>query len=312
MSHFGLIVPLYRSAENIPDLVDVLTKLSEQLDGKMEVVAVDDGSPDGAGGLLLSCDCRFPLKVVFHSRNFGSFSAIRTGLENCSAPYVAVLAADLQEPPDLVLDFYRALAADEADVVFGRRTGRSDPLLTRMSSALFWMIYRRFVLPDIPPGGVDIFGANRKVVDAVLSIQEPNSSLVAQLFWVGFRRKFFPYLRRPRQRGKSAWNFSRRFRYMMDSIFSYSDAPIMVVLWLGLVGIFFSLMFAATTVTARLLGYIEEPGYTSLVLLVVLFGSLSLFVQGLLGSYLWRALENSKHRPLRIVSHIEEKPGEVE
>jgi len=312
MRNFGLIVPLYRSAENIPDLVDALAKLDDQLAGQLEVVVVDDGSPDGAGGLLLSCDHRFPIKVVFHSRNFGSFTAIRTGLEHCSAQYVAVLAADLQEPPELVLDFYRCLAAGEADVVFGRRVGRSDPLLTRVSSTLFWSVYRRLVLPDIPSGGVDIFGANRKVVDAVLSIREPNSSLVTQLFWVGFRREFISYTRRSRHKGKSAWNFSRRFRYMMDSIFSYSDFPIMMVLWFGLFGCMVSVSIGVITVAARVVGYINEPGYTTLVVLVLLFGSLSLFVQGILGSYLWRALENTKHRPLRVVSRIEDRPGQVE
>ena len=304
MSTYALIVPLYRSAENIPDLIEALTKLSVSLDGDLEVVAVDDGSPDGAGNLMLTQHCSFPLKVVFHSRNFGSFTAIRTGLEHTDSTYSAVIAADLQEPPELILEFYQALLNDEADVVFGHRLERSDPLVTRITSKFFWAIYRRFVLPDIPPGGVDIFGANRKVIDAVLSIEEPNSSLVAQLFWVGFRRKLVPYKRRARQKGKSAWNMARRFRYMMDSIFSYSDFPILMVLWLGIFGCTASLLFACATIIARLLGYIEEPGYTSLAVLIVLFGSLSLFVQGVLGSYLWRALENSKHRPMRIVSHI--------
>jgi hypothetical protein len=129
--------------------------------------------------------------------------------------------------------------------------------------------------------------------------------LVAQLFWVGFRRKFVPYERRERQHGKSAWSFSKRFRYMMDSIFSFSDLPILAVLWLGVAGSFLSISVGLITVIGWLLGYVSEPGYTTIVILITFVTSAVLAGQGILGCYLWRALENTKHRPLRIISHIE-------
>jgi glycosyltransferase involved in cell wall biosynthesis len=226
-------------------------------------------------------------------------------MEQATGKFVAAMAADLQEPPKLILEFFRILAEDRADITFGVRTGRSDPPLQKLLSNMFWGFYRRFIIQAMPPGGVDIFGCNRRVIESVLAIEEPNSSLVAQLFWVGFRRQFVPYERRAREHGKSAWSLSKRFRYMMDSIFSFSDLPIMVVLWLGIVGTLLSVAIGLVTVISWLFGLIDAPGYTTIVVLVTFVTSAVLVVQGILGCYLWRALENTKRRPLRIISHIE-------
>ena len=302
---FSLVIPVYRNEENIEELIASLGDMHRQLDS-LEVVFVIDGSPDASGTLLLAAQNTFPFesKIVFHSRNFGSFTAIRTGLEHASGQYIAAMAADLQEPPELIIEFFRLLRADEADVVFGQRIGRHDSLLRDALSNSFWWLYRKMVIPDIPKGGVDIFACNRLATDALLEILEPNSSLVAQLFWVGFRRKFVPYDRRKRIHGKSAWNFSRRMRYLMDSIFSFSDLPILLVLWLGIIGCVCSLSFGVIVLIARILGMIDVPGYAALVVLLTFSFSAILMVQGIIGSYLWRAFENTKRRPLRVISAV--------
>lgn len=302
----SLVIPVYRNAQNIPGLAKALDDLNDALNGDLEVIFVVDGSPDNSGQLLIELAPRaaYPCKIVFHSRNFGSFAAIRTGMEIASGDYVAAMAADLQEPPELIVDFFAVLGSGRADVVFGKREGRGDSYPTRLLSNAFWSAYRTFVLPDIPKGGVDVFACNRAVLDAVLAIEEPNSSLVVQLFWVGFRREFVSYVRRPRLHGESAWNFSRKLRYMMDSILSFSDLPIMLVLWLGAVGCSISLIFGVVTLIARLTGYVDQAGYATQILLTLFLGSLILTVQGILGLYIWRTAENTKRRPLRIISHI--------
>lgn len=306
MKTYSLIIPVYRNSEGIPSLVEALVKLDQSLSHDIEFVLVIDGSPDNSGPLLKVAlsNSNLDFKLVFHSRNFGSFTAIRTGMEKSSAQYLAVMAADLQEPPELVLRFFEILSSNSADVVFGRREGRNDPIVAKALSNAFWGAYRRFVMPDMPKGGVDIFGCNKSVRDATLQIEEPNSSLVAQLFWVGFRREFVPYTRRAREHGKSAWNLSRRLRYMADSILSFSDLPIMLVLWLGVVGCTTSAIFGFATLVAKLSGFITETGYTSLILLTLFLGSLILTVQGLLGMYIWRTAENTKRRPMRVISEI--------
>lgn len=303
----SLIIPVYKNEENIEDLLRALACLHEKIPGKLEVVFIVDGSPDSSYLLLNKAlpTAPFPSQLVTLSRNYGSFAAIRIGLELALGRHCAVMAADLQEPPELVEAFFELLEKDEADVVFGMRSGRKDGFLSGLCSALFWNMYRKLISADMPKGGVDIFACNQLVRRAVLSITEPNSSLVAQLFWVGFRRKFISYQRRKREKGESAWKFRSRFRYMLDSIFSYSDLPVIVLLWTGGIGLAVSFFFGISTLAAHLLGYIDVPGYTSIILLQVFFASSLLFTQGIIASYLWRAFENTKRRPLALMqNHI--------
>lgn len=309
----SLVVPVYRNEENIDDLLDALNVLHRRLGG-LEVVFVVDGSPDRSGELLLARreNMRFAAQILFHSRNFGAFAAIRTGLEYARGRFLAVMAADLQEPPELIERMFSILEADGADVVFGQRIGRHDSLLRDAFSNLFWWLYRKLVISSVPRGGVDIFACNRRVTTAVLEIVEPNSSLIAQLFWVGFRREFVPYERMQRTKGTSAWGVSRRIRYMMDSIFSFSDLPILLVLWFGLFGCVASAAFGLFVATARLLDFVTVPGYTGLVLLVTFGVSAILLTQGVLGAYLWRTFENTKRRPLRIIGERVMWPHQTE
>jgi len=301
---FSLVVPVYLNEENISDLLEAVSSLEKKLNGTLEVVFVVDGSPDRSYVMLAEALSSYPIasQLLALSRNFGSFAAIRVGIEVARGKYVAVMAADLQEPPELVQSFFDILQRDEADVVFGTRTGREDDFFYRWCSEIFWALYRRFVIPDIPKGGIDIFACNQKVKEAVLQITEPNSSLIAQLIWVGFRRKFISYMRRRRGKGKSAWNFRRRLRYMLDSLFSFSDLPVMLLLWVGGVGMAVSILLGLVTLIARLTGNINVPGYTNLILVELFFFSLLLLSQGIIGSYLWRAFENTKKRPLTLVS----------
>jgi len=300
---FSLVIPVYLNEENIPDLLEATDSLGKKLNGTLEIVFVVDGSPDLSYMLLAKALPSYPIasQLLALSRNFGSFAAIRVGMEVARGKNIAVMAADLQEPPELVESFFDILQRDEADVVFGMRTGREDSFFNRWGSEIFWALYRRFVVPDIPKGGIDIFACNQHVKEAVLQIAEPNSSLIAQLIWVGFRRKFVPYTRRRREKGKSAWKFKRKLRYMLDSLFSFSDLPVMLLLWVGGVGVTVSILLGLITLFAKLTGNIKVPGYTNLVLVELFFFSLLLLSQGIIGSYLWRTFENTKRRPLSLV-----------
>lgn len=308
----SLIIPVYRNAENIDSLVAALGELNTDLHGRLTVTFVIDGSPDASGAMLVERQPSLPFasRILFHSRNFGSFTAVRTGLEFARGRFFAVMAADLQEPPELIKEMFDRLDADDADLILGVRANRNDGVVRDLFSRAFWGSYRKLVNAEIPPGGVDIFACNGVVRDSVLSIREPNSSLIAQLFWLGFRRSFVQYERRKRTKGKSAWRFSTRMRYMMDSIFSFSDLPILMALWVGVIGLLASLMFAVFLLYSHFYGRIDVPGYVTLAMLVTLFGSIGLMMQGVLGSYLWRTFENTKQRPLRLISRAcEHDPG---
>jgi glycosyltransferase involved in cell wall biosynthesis len=235
------------------------------------------------------------------SRNFGSFSAISAGLEAGKGDYFAVLAADLQEPPELILQFTEALRGGEADIVFGVRSGRSDPWLSELFATLFWRLYRRFVVPEMPVGGVDVFGCTREVRDKLLSLKELDSNLIALLFWLGYRRKYVLYRRQPRLEGASAWTFARKLRYCVNSIFSFTDLPVRILLGTGGVGSLIALLLGAIVFTCKILGLIPEPGYTPIILAVMFFGGLTTFGLGIIGQYLWISLQNSRNRPSFVV-----------
>src|SRR6516164_3233520 len=217
----SLVIPVYRNEENIPTLLEALDGLARDVNA-FEVVFVIDGSPDQSAGVIARGLTRAPYawQLIELSRNFGSFAAIRQGLALARGRFMAVMAADLQEPPELVVEFFRRLNEGEYDLVVGVRRSRVDPPLTRLTSRIYWTLYRTLVMPEMPAGGVDVFACTRPFRDALLSLEERNSFLIGQLFWLGFRRLEIPYERRARLVGKSAWKFQRRLRYMLDSIFA--------------------------------------------------------------------------------------------
>jgi glycosyltransferase involved in cell wall biosynthesis len=300
---YSIVIPVYKNEASIPDLLLTLTGISKRLDSALEVVFVVDGSPDESFRRLAAelPSVGFKSKLIALSRNFGSFSAIRAGLQKAAGPYFAVMAADLQEPADLIVAFFDELAKDEADVVVGTRVSRDDPFLSRIGSQLFWFLYRKFVQPELPPGGIDVFGCNAAFHRELLKLEESHSSLVGLVLWLGFRRKTLPYKRMGRRHGKSAWTFARRVRYLMDSSFSFSDLPIKVLLWVGSIGVVISVIFSIILLWSRLTGRIQVPGYSPIVLSIIFFGSVNLVCLGIVGAYVWRVYENTKKRPGAVV-----------
>jgi glycosyltransferase involved in cell wall biosynthesis len=300
----SVVVPVYKNAENIEPLLIALDEVGRSVQSGLEVVFVVDGSPDASYHLLSKGipSRQFRAQLLRLSRNFGSFAAIRAGLACASGEMFAVLAADLQEPPELIVEFERLLLTEECDIAIGERRKRADPLLTRLFSGAFWALYRRWVQPELPKGGVDVFGCCRQVRDELLRLDESNSSLIGLLFWVGFNRSLVPYDRRARQAGVSAWTFSRKLRYLSDSVFNFTDLPIRLLIRIGSLGVVSSLMGATIVLMSKFTGSITVPGYAATVLLIIFFGALNCFGIGVIGSYAWRTLENTKRRPNYIVS----------
>jgi glycosyltransferase involved in cell wall biosynthesis len=307
VSTFTIIVPVYKNASSLDELLDQLGRLEFPEGIECRTVFVVDGSPDDSESILRAklASWSRPATLVVLSRNFGSFAAIRAGLEHADGDYFAVLAADLQEPPELLVRFAEELVAGDVDLVLGRRDGRADPFAVRTSSRLFWSMYRRFVQPSMPAGGVDVFGCNRAVREAILDMREANSSLVGLLLWVGFRRREVGYERKARYEGKSSWTFAKRVRYMSDSIFSFTDLPIRILLGVGFLGSFVVTVVAAMVVLAWAFGDVDVPGYTPLMLSILFVGGVLTFGLGIVGSYVWRTYDNTKRRPLTLSQSVE-------
>lgn len=299
----SLVIPVYGNEGSIPELVASVARLDAALGHTLEGVFVVDGSPDRSYALLRDAlpGSGFASQLLLLSRNFGSFAAIREGLRAARGEHYAIMAADLQEPESLILDFFAKLDRNDVDVVLGVRSGRSDPWGSRIAADLFWGAYRRFVQREIPPGGIDVFACNRAFRDQLLALDEAHTSLVGQVLWLGFRRAQVSYARLPRRHGRSAWTWARKVAYLTDSLFSFSNLPIRALTWAGLVGLVLSTVLALVVLVARITDQIAIPGYAATLLTIVFFASLNSFGLGIIGGYTWRAYENVKRRPSAIV-----------
>jgi polyisoprenyl-phosphate glycosyltransferase len=303
----SIIVPVYRSEENIPRLMQELERIAGTCPVPVEAVFVVDGSPDRSLALLRQAlpAAEFTSVLASLTRNFGAFNAVRCGLELASGQHVMVLPADLQEPADLALTFLDILRRGDADIVFGTPSSRDDRWVDRVTSRLFWAIYRRVAPGELPSGGVHTFGCTRVVRDRLLELREPTVNLAALLLWLGFRRAYVTYDRQGRREGRSAWTLARKLTYAFESLFSATDLPIRFLLLVGLLGAVSAVVFAVLLLAMSLAGRIPVPGYAPTVLVVTFFGSISSLGLGILGHYVWLILQTTRGRPGYLVERVE-------
>jgi glycosyltransferase involved in cell wall biosynthesis len=300
---FSLVVPVFRNAGGIAQLLERLRDLARRLDGRLECVIVVDGSPDDSDARLREALPGEPYRsqLVLLSRNFGTWAAVRAGLGVARGSFFAVMSADLQEPAETILEFFDVLRRDVADVAVGVRAGRDDPLTARLAAQSYWAAYRQLVQRDIPAGGIDMFGCNERVRRVLLALDEANSSLVGLVIWLGFRRHEVVYRRQPSVNEKSGWSLRRKIRYMLDSVFSFTDLPVMLLMAVGLLGILGALAVGVFVFASWALGLIEVQGYTPLMLTLLFLVFANLLGLGIVGSYVWRTFENTKRRPLYVI-----------
>jgi glycosyltransferase involved in cell wall biosynthesis len=310
---FSLVIPVYRNQATLPAAIDRCSALAGALGGPLEVVFVVDGSPDGSAALLrrLLQRCRtFSSQLIVLSRNFGAFSALKVGLAAAEGGFVSVMAADLQEPLSLIEELYATLASGKHDVVVGVRTSREDPPLTRLTSRVYWALYRRFVQQEMPKAGVDIFACTREVAGHLVRFDESHTSIVGLLLWLGYRRVEIPYDRQPRTHGTSGWTLRRRTRYFLDSVFSFSDLPVLIITAVGVAGVLISTLAGLVVLLGYLTGSVHSAGYTPLMLAITFASSSILLALGIIGSYVWRTYENTKGRPGAVPMSHERFPHE--
>lgn len=301
---YSVVVPIYGNRDSLAALVDRLVELSERRGGGLEGVFVVDGSPDDSLALLreILSSRTLEAQVLSHSRNFGSASAVRSGLAVARGEYVVVMAADLQEPVEVVESFFDLLEADECDIALGERIGRDDPAASAAMANLYWRFYRQVINREIPTGGVDVFGCTRAIAQRIVSFPETHTSLIALLFWLGYRRRFVKYHRQARHSGTSAFTFRRRLRLLYDSIYAFTDLPIILLQVVGFAGTVLSFFIGVIVFLSWVVGAIKEPGYTPLMIAIAGSTSALLLGLGVVGSYVWRTYENSKRRPLELVA----------
>jgi glycosyltransferase involved in cell wall biosynthesis len=307
----SIVVPVYKNEGSIEHLLNRISEISGAVTGSVEAVFVVDGSPDKSLEVLRSSLPRdgFDSKVLLLSRNFGAFSAIRAGLREARGEATVVMAADLQEPTSLILDMLGIVQRDEADVAVGVRQSRKDGVVSRTLSAVFWKVFNRVSSLELPRGGVDIFALSRSARETLNSFEESSTSLIGLIYWMGFRRQEVPYHRVERQVGKSSWSLQKRINYAKDSITAFSEFPLSVFLWSGVIGAVVSLVFALIGAFQYMFtsDHQSQREITAIGLLFV--ASYLMAGLGIIGTYLWRLAENVRNRPDSITWKTWEMPS---
>lgn len=304
MPDVSVVVPVYNNELNLPDLFAELEKLPGA--GARELVFVDDGSADGSWPLLAAYAKRRPgTKAVRLSRNFGSVIASVAGLGRAAGKAAVLISADLQDPPELIPRM-EELWRRGSKVVLAVRERREDPLLSRIFSALYYWVMRCFVLHDMPPGGFDFVLIDRQLIDHVVASREKNTTLMGLILWLGFERATIPYVRRERKKGRSMWTLKKKVKYFIDSVLAFSHSPIRPVQYLGLATACAGFLYALLLIYLRVTKDITLPGWTALMVVVLILGGVQMLVIGVIGEYVWRTLDEAKHRPLFVVDETVE------
>jgi glycosyltransferase involved in cell wall biosynthesis len=298
----SIVIPLLNEAENLPALHARLTTLAGRLDRDVEYVFVDDGSTDESFARLCALRERDPrIRVLRLSRNFGSHGACLAGFTYARGEHAVVLSADLQDPPEVIADMLAA--ADRGhDVVLGSRETRDDPARVVFFSSLYNRLMRRIAMPSWPEKGFDFLLASRRVLDILLARSERNSSVFGQILWSGFSQAQVPYRRGERRAGRSKWTLSKKIKLALDSFVSFSYVPIRLISALGLAFATVGMLYAVFVVAVRLTYGKVITGWASLMVVLLIIGGMQIIMLGVIGEYLWRALDEARGRPPFIVA----------
>lgn len=313
MSLVSVVVPVYRNAASLRDLSARLRAVAESRpEMRFEFVFVDDGSPDDSLEVLRTLSSEdHRVRAVRLSRNFGSNAAILAGLVAAAGDAVAVIAADLQDPPELIPEML-SLWSRGNRVVLAARRSREDPWLTRVMAGMFYFLFRRFALEAMPQKGFDFFLVDRKVRDLLVGIQESNTYLMGLILWLGFSPAVIHYdrERRARRYGGSAWTFWRKVKHFADSFVGFSYAPLRLASATGFLVVALAFVYGLLVLYLRLVRGFPVTGWASLMLVLLLVSGIQIAMLGVLGEYLWRNLEETRRRPRFIVDRVIERGTE--
>jgi dolichol-phosphate mannosyltransferase len=296
----SIIVPAYNEENNIGPLYEAVCGALGEIE--WEMVIVDDHSSDGTPTVLAKfAESDRRVRALRLSRNCGAHNAILCGVQYSRGDIAATIAADLQDPPQILVSMVEEIRRGN-NVVWAVREDREGiGLLDSLFSRIFHRVMRRILnRSSIPPMGADLFVIDRQVIKFLCNIRETNANVFALVQWAGFRQTTVKYVKKARERGTSRWSFSKKIKLFIDSIVGFSYLPIRLFSLLGVLIGTVGFIYAILVVINYFIGQPVE-GWSSLTVLVLVMGGLNLFGMGVLGEYIWRALDESRGRPVYLV-----------
>jgi len=300
----SVIFPVYNEKDNLNELYYRLAFVSSEISGQeFEFIFVDDCSSDGTSTVLKdlrNSDDR--VKVVRFSKNFGSHAALRAGLQRCKGDCAIVMAADLQDPPELIGKLLAEWDKNKR-VVWGARTKREgEKASTNMLSRLYYCLINWLTDVKMPPLGADVFLVDRVAIDALKKMEEKHTSVFVSVAWLGFEQATIWYVKEARFAGKSKWTLGKKVKLAVDSMLAFSDIPIRYMSFIGVLTAISGFIYSFFIIWLRMNGSPVE-GWSSIMCAILIIGGLQMVMLGVLGEYLWRTYDESRKRPKFIIDY---------
>jgi glycosyltransferase involved in cell wall biosynthesis len=305
-ARYSLVIPLYNEEEVFPELCAALDALMARMDGASEVIFVDDGSRDRTGALAVrQCHADPRYRLVRLSRNFGHQLAITAGMDRAGGDAVIVMDADLQDPPELVLEMI-AKWKEGFDVVYAQRIERAgESRFKRATAHLFYRFISRIANVDIPPDTGDFRLIDRAVLAAFGRMRERDRFVRGMFAWMGFRQTAVRFERPARAAGATKYSLGKMVSLALNGIVSFSDAPLRLALWVGAVVSLCAIAYGFYVI-AMWLGHAQlVPGWSSTIVIVAFLSGINMLMTGLMGLYVGRIYNEVKARPLYLVRETE-------
>jgi glycosyltransferase involved in cell wall biosynthesis len=306
MPKLSVVIPVYFNEPSLPVLFRELLKVEEALtrqECSLELIFVDDGSSDNSLAELLKIKQERPdTRVVKLTRNFGAVHASKTGFQFVTGDCFMILAADLQDPPELIPGLVRRWQAGSKFVLCARAR-RNDPTFSKFFAYLYYQLLRFFVTKDYPKGGFDMALMDGAMLPYLQkSAKNINTPLFA--YWLGFKPEIIHYERRQREHGKSRWSVTKRIKFFLDSILGFSIVPIRMISLIGIIVSLLSFAYGFWILVNTLLGRMHVRGFATIVALVSFLLGLVIVMLGVIGEYLWRIFDETNNRPESVIEKV--------
>jgi len=300
---YSVVVPAFNEEEVIEESYKRLTKVMSSTNEKYELIFVNDGSQDRTAELIKNiCKKDKNVKLINFSRNFGHQTAITAGMDNSSGKAVVVIDADLQDPPEVILEMIKKWK-EGYEVVYGKRLKRKgETLFKKLTAAAFYRILNRLTTVDIPVDTGDFRLIDRKVCDVMKSLTEKNRYVRGLVSWVGYKQIAVEYVREERWAGETKYPLKKMLKFAADAITSFSYKPLRLATYIGFSLSGLSFIYLIIVICQKLFGSNTAPGWASILAVNLFFNGIILIMLGVIGEYIGRIYDESKNRPLYIIS----------
>lgn len=304
----SIIVPVFCNYGSLKKTYEaIVVNVIEQMSNTdFEFIFIDDGSLDDSFQELLelSKTATYTVKILKFSRNFGQVPAIYAGYAKATGDVIVNISADLQDPPELIIQMIDAYRNDNFDIVICAREARDEGIFRRLTSAVFYALIRKLSFKNMPQGGFDYVLISKKVKNILLSNKDTNPFWQGQILWTGFQPKIIYYERQKRTIGKSKWTFSKKLKYLFDGVLAYSFYPLRLMSITGLVFFIAGILYGIIIVILYLQGTTPFKGWSPIMILILLSSGLQMLISGVIGEYLWRTLDQARNRPLYVIEQV--------